>query len=159
MERSFKTRLFEEKDLAAVVHINLTCLPENYNDFFFLDVYRHFPRTFFVATVDEKVVGYIMCRIETGFSETKSFRITKKGHVISTAVLPEHRRKGIARALLSEALKNISEYGIRECYLEVRVSNKPAIELYRGFGFTPSRTIEGYYRDGEDAYLMTKILP
>lgn len=99
-----------------------------------------------------------MCRVETGFSETKSFRITRKGHIVSIAVLPEYRRRGIAHSLLSNALKNLSEYGIGECYLEVRVSNNPAIQLYKNLGFTTSRQINGYYRDGEDAYLMVKSM-
>lgn len=158
MDKDFKTRPFEDKDLAGVAHINWTCLPENYSDSFFLDVHRSFPRTFIVATVDEKIVGYIMCRVEVGFSEIKSLRMARKGHIISLAVLPEHRKKGIAHALLSEVLRNISEYGAGECYLEVRISNKPAIDLYQDFEFKKSRMIRGYYRDGEDAYVMTKLL-
>lgn len=156
MDRNFTIRLFEEKDLRDVVNINRVCLPENYDESFFLEIYHHFPRTFLVATVDSKIGGYLMCRVETGFSETRSFRITRKGHVVSIAVLPEYRRRGIANALLTDALKSLSEYSIGECYLEVRISNKPAIQLYKNLGFSNSRQIVAYYRDGEDAYLMVK---
>lgn len=150
-------RLFDEKDLQDVTHINWTCLPENYDNSFFLDISKHFPRTFLVATVDDRVVGYIMCRVEIGFSGMR-FKIAKKGHVISLAVLPEHRRHGIARTLLSNVIKNIAEYSVDEFYLEVRVTNKPAIDLYLSLGFKIIRTIRGYYRDGEDAHMMSRAI-
>lgn len=158
MGENFNIRLFEDKDLAEVVRINHTCLPENYSDSFFLDIYHQFPRTFIVATANEKVVGYIVCRTEIDFSEMKRLRLGKRGHLISLAVLPQYRGKGIAHNLLLKAFKNLSEYGVNECYLEVRVSNKAAIDLYKNLDFKVSRIIQGYYRDGEDAYVMTKIL-
>ena len=98
-----------------------------------------------------------MCRVEIGFSGLR-FKIAKKGHVISLAVLPEHRRRGIARSLLSKVMKNITEYSVHEFYLEVRVSNKPAIDLYQSLGFKTARTIRGYYRDGEDALVMSRSI-
>jgi len=44
------------------------------------------------------------------------------------------------------------------CYLEVRVTNEPGVTLYKKLGFEVSRKINGYYSDGEDAYVMTKKL-
>ncbi len=158
LAESFSIRLFEDKDLPEVVRINQLCLPENYNDSFFLDIHYQFPRTFLVATLNERVIGYIMCRAEIDFSEMKRLRLGKKGHVISLAVLPQYRGRGIAHSLLSKALENIVEYGAGECYLEVRVGNKEAIDLYKDLGFKVSRVIQGYYRDGEDAYVMTREL-
>ena len=156
--KTFQTRLFSEKDIAEVIQINWTCLPENYDSSFFMDIYKQFSRTFLVATINEKVVGYIMCRVEVGFSDVKKFKITKRGHVISLAVLSNYRNQGIANSLLSKALKNIEEYGASECYLEVRVSNKSAIDIYQKLGFNTCRTVRAYYRDGEDAYVMSKLL-
>jgi ribosomal-protein-alanine N-acetyltransferase len=155
---SFTIRLFEQRDLVDVVHINQICLPENYSDSFFLDIYYQFPRSFVVATVNGKVVGYIMCRAEIDFSEMKRFKLGRKGHVISLAVLPQYRGIGIAHSLLSKALENIVEYGAGECYLEVRVGNNVAIDLYKDLNFKVSRIIQGYYRDGEDAYVMNRTL-
>lgn len=155
-KEEFNTRLFEGHDLAEVMKINLTCLPENYDDSFFLDIHKNFPKTFIVAASKDMVVGYIMCRVEIGFSESRRLKIGKKGHVISLAVLEEHRGQGIAYELLSTALKNLSEYNADECYLEVRVSNKTAIDLYERLKFRNVRTIRGYYRDGEDAYVMSR---
>jgi ribosomal-protein-alanine N-acetyltransferase len=133
-------------------------LPENYTDHFFVDLHHRFPETFIVAEEDGEVVGYIMCRIETGLSIFDLQGLVKKGHIVSVAVLPEKRRKGIGQALTSKAMENMKLYKAKQCYLEVRKSNKPGINLYKELGFQVSRTIRGYYADGEDAYMMTKGL-
>jgi ribosomal-protein-alanine N-acetyltransferase len=84
---------------------------------------------------------------------------SKKGHVISIAVLPDHQHQGIGEALMNEALRNMdTAYKAGECYLEVRVSNTPAITLYKKLGFTIKRTLQGYYADNESAYMMAKKL-
>jgi ribosomal-protein-alanine N-acetyltransferase len=49
-------------------------------------------------------------------------------------------------------------YGAEAVYLEVRVSNKEAISLYKKLGFEEVRIVKEYYRDGEDAYVMVKKL-
>jgi len=51
------------------------------------------------------------------------------------------------------------EYKATECYLEVRVSNTPAINLYSKLGFMIVKIMKGYYADGEDAYVMARKLP
>ncbi len=157
MKRNYTIREFRPDDIDAVMMINKVCLPENYSPAFFLEHHYENPRVFLVAEAEGKVVGYNMCRIEFGIS---NFRTTfaKKGHVISIAVMEEYRNKGIGYDLMTECMKRIRESGANEIYLEVRVSNKPAIELYRRLGFKASRIIEAYYRDGEDAYLMVKDL-
>jgi len=139
------------------VHINQRCLPENYSNGFFMDLYEKFPETFIVAEADRVIVGYVMCRIERSFSSLslRPFSISKKGHIISIAVLPGYRSKGVGSALVEEALEAMSaHYDAEHCYLEVRVSNTGALNLYRKLGFEVERTIGGYYSDGENAYIM-----
>jgi ribosomal-protein-alanine N-acetyltransferase len=156
VSREYSIQPFETKDLDEVVRINWTCLPENYDNSFFLSIFHNYPKTFYVAKNAGRVVGYIMCRVETGFSELKRFSLTHKGHIVSVAVLPEHRNKGVASSLLTKALEGLKEYKALECFLEVRESNKTAIDLYKKFGFNTTRSIRGYYRDGETAYVMVK---
>jgi len=141
------------------MHINRVCLPENYTTFFFMNLYQRFPETFIVAEENGDVVGYIMCRIETGIPSFKLLGITRKGHVISIAVLPEHQREGIGYALMREAMEAMVNYKAKECYLEVRASNVPAVNLYRKMEFEIIRTSRGYYADGEAAYVMARKLP
>ncbi len=153
----FTVREFQLSDLERVLYINRTTLPENYPPFFFVEHYRSFPKAFLVAELNGEVVGYIMCRVEYGRSLTGKGFIVRKGHIISLAVLPKARRRGIGTALMRkamEAMKNV--YKVDEFYLEVRRSNIPAISLYRKLGFKIVNVIAGYYHDGEDAYLMAR---
>ena len=147
------------EDLPSVISINWSALPEHYSDSFFEERLRESPETFLVAE-DEKaaVIGYIMCRIEYGFSHLKRYGLARKGHVVSVAVLEPHRGGGVGRALVEESLVGMRDRGCSESYLEVRVSNDPAIGLYKRLGFQVVTTHHGYYRDGEDAYLMSKFL-
>jgi ribosomal-protein-alanine N-acetyltransferase len=158
MQQTFKLRKFTPDDLQSVMQINRFCLPENYMDFFFMDLHQRFPETFIVAEEDGKIVGYIMCRIEVGLASFGLGGLIRKGHVVSIAVLPQGRRKGIAQALMTKAMKGMSYYKAKLCYLEVRVTNDPGVTLYKKIGFEVNRTLKGYYSDGEDAYVMTKKL-
>jgi len=154
----FALRRFKPSDLERVMHINRVCLPENYSSFFFLDLYKRFPETFLVAEEDGEVVGYVMCRIETGLPSFE-IGIGKKGHVISIAVLPKYQHQGVGYALMQEAMQSMLLYKAKKCFLEVRTSNTPAVKLYEKMGFEIARTLRGYYADGEDAYMMARKLP
>jgi len=154
----YELRKFTMNDLGSVTRINQVCLPENYTDFFFVDLYRRWPETFLVAEENAEIVGYIMCRIEVGLSNLGLPGLAKKGHVVSVAVIPEHRRMGVGGALVTKAMEGMRKYGAKQCYLEVRVTNEEAIGLYKKLGFEVTRTIRGYYADGEDAYVMSKRL-
>ena len=158
MQGQYTLRKFTMNDLTSVTQINMANLPENYNDIFFVDLYRRYPQTFIVAEEDHQVVGYIMCRIEMGLSNLGFGGVLKKGHVVSVAVMPEHRRKGVGGALVTQAMEGMRGYGAKQCYLEVRITNQDAISLYKKLGFEITRTIHGYYADGEDAFVMTKNL-
>jgi ribosomal-protein-alanine N-acetyltransferase len=158
LELNYKFRRFKPSDLEGVIRINRECLPENYTPFFFMNLYKRYPETFIVAEVNKEIVGYILCRIETGIPSFKLLGITKKGHVISIAVLPRHQQKGIGYALMREATQAMVNYQAKECYLEVRESNLPAVELYKKLGFEIARTIKNYYADGENAFVMAKQL-
>ena len=159
LEVNYKFRPFKPSDLEEVIQINRDCLPENYTPLFFMNLYKRYPQAFIVAEVDKKLVGYIMCRIETGIPNFRLIGVTRKGHVISIAVLPKHQQKGIGYSLMLEATQAMTEYNAKECYLEVRASNLAAIGLYKKLGFEKSKTLRNYYADGENALLMSRNLP
>jgi ribosomal-protein-alanine N-acetyltransferase len=78
-------------------------------------------------------------------------------HVMNVAVEPEHRRRGIATALLDRLFELTAEDGRRGYTLEVRVSNTQAIALYERLGFQARGIRRGYYTDNrEDALIMWK---
>ncbi|UCE96118.1 MAG: ribosomal protein S18-alanine N-acetyltransferase [Candidatus Bathyarchaeota archaeon] len=158
MQTTFTLRQFKPNDLEHVMNINRICLPENYSPYFFMDLYERFPQTFIVAEQELEIVGYIMCRIETGMTSFGLFGISRKGHVVSIAVLPKHQRKGVGAALMENAMKNMPQYKAKEIYLEVRTSNTPAVNMYKKLGLQIIRRNRRYYADGEDAYLMAKRL-
>lgn len=150
----YTIRRCEDRDLTCVVNINMVTLPEHYSDYFFESLLRELPEAFIVAEVDEKVVGYIMCKIEFGFSNFRKLGFVKKGHVVSVAVLDQHRGKGIGKALMLEGINGVVSRKSDEIYLEVRISNTQAIRMYQKLGFQIKSRLRSYYRDGEDAYLM-----
>ncbi|MEB3825628.1 MAG: ribosomal protein S18-alanine N-acetyltransferase [Desulfurococcales archaeon] len=143
-------------ELILVKKINEATLPENYPMFFYYDIQRMWGDVFLVAVCDGLIVGYIMNRVENHFDKgILLWRTVKVGHIVSVAVLPEYRRRGIASALISKSIKLMRDnYNVKKVYLEVRTSNSPAINLYKKLGFRIKDVIPRYYRDGEDAYLM-----
>ncbi len=76
-------------------------------------------------------------------------------HVMNIAVAAEHRRRGVATALLRRLFELTSGHGRRGYTLEVRVSNADAIRLYERLGFRPRGIRRAYYTDNrEDALIM-----
>src|SRR3989442_7060628 len=65
----------------------------------------------------------------------------RKGHVVSVAVLPDFRRRGIGRELVVSAMKALELHGGEECFLEVRTANDEAVKLYKDMGFDTVRTV------------------
>lgn len=75
--------------------------------------------------------------------------------LMTIAVAPEHRRRGLAAAMLRRLTDRARALGARRMLLEVRVDNDPALGLYRGFGFTRIGLRRRYYQpEGVDAYVM-----
>jgi ribosomal-protein-alanine N-acetyltransferase len=154
----YQIRRCEREDVRAVIEINMETLPEHYSDYFYYEILAEFPETFLVAEVDESIVGYVMCRIEYGFSHLKRLGLARKGHVVSIAVKEEHRGKGVGTMLMRASQEAMVEKTATESYLEVRVTNVEAIALYQRLGYSVSSRVEAYYKDGEAALVMaTKI--
>ena len=152
-------RKARKEDIPIIMYINRVSLPENYPEWFFEEHLERWGEAFYVAEILGKVVGYVMSRVEFGAPYVVEGTIVKKGHIVSVAVLEAYRRRGIGRRLMEHALRALKEvYDCKEVYLEVRVSNIPAIKLYEKLGFRKVRVIPMYYLDGEDAYLMAKPL-
>ena len=143
-----------QENLPSVIEINLNSLPEHYTEYFFESILKELPEAFIVAEFDAKIVGYAMCKIEFGFSNFRKLGFVKKGHVVSVAILEEHRGKKVGTILMEEAMNGLISRRTEEVYLEVRVSNSAAIKMYEKLNFKLKSRLKSYYRDGEDAYLM-----
>ena len=81
-------------------------------------------------------------------------RLVDKGEVLTLCVLPAHRRKGLARALLSTCMRAWSHQGVVAGYLEVASQNHAAHQLYVSSGWKPYGRRANYYSDGDDAVQM-----
>ena len=153
-----RIRFATSRDIAEIISINFKTLPEHYSNSFFMELLLDSPETFVVAENNNKIIGYIMCRIEYGFSVIKKMSLARKGHVVSFAVLEEYRGKGIGKKLVEQAIEGMKIKKCNESYLEVRTDNIPAIKLYENLGFNKIATLNTYYKDGRNAFLMSAKL-
>ena len=77
------------------------------------------------------------------------------GWIASIGVHPQFRRRGIGHQLLERCEKELGTIRVR---LTLRRSNLGAQRLYRVSGYAEIGVWDRYYRDGEDALLMEKVL-
>jgi len=103
----------------------------------------------YVAALGRAIVGTLVLTHRAG---GKTLRI------YSLAVAPEARRQGVARRFLEVAKIYASENGLERLHLEVGVSNRAAIALYREAGFKARTRIANYYGLGEDGFRMEATL-
>jgi ribosomal-protein-alanine N-acetyltransferase len=97
---------------------------------------------------DDIPVGHVIGRV-----------VVDEGEILTLAVLPERRRRGIAVQLLRAALRDMAGRGVGRVWLEVRASNVAAQALYAAEGFVPAGRRRGYYRDPvEDALVLRRDL-
>ena len=70
-------------------------------------------------------------------------------------VEPEHRRRGLGRAVLKRLLLDASSAGARHAILDVAEDNHGARTLYSAFGFQTVGRRDRYYRDGKNALIQS----
>ena len=86
------------------------------------------------------------------------FVLFEESEVQNIAVDIPFRKRGIGSELLSFLHDFAKEKGAEISFLEVRVSNAPAISLYQKFSYQTVAVRKRYYPDGEDALVMKKEL-
>ena len=154
----YQIRRCEREDVQEVININAETLPEHYSDYFYYEILAEFPETFLVAELDGALTGYVMCRVEYGFSHLRKLGLARKGHIVSVAVRELHRGKGVGTMLVRSSQEAMITKAATESYLEVRVTNDQAISLYQRLGYKVTSRLEAYYKDGEAALVMAAPL-
>ncbi len=132
-------------DAAAIAELERECFarPWSYESVLY-DLTENEKAVYVVAELGGKVCGYAGMWIVAG-----------EGQITNVAVTKAARRMHAATAILDELFKEAADAGAENFTLEVRVSNEPAIRLYKGFGFREAGCRKGYYEDnGEDALIM-----
>ena len=103
---------------------------------------------FLTAEADGEVVGYVGMLF-----------VLDEGYISNVAVRPDHRRHGVAEALLQALEARARALELRFLTLEVRESNAPAVALYEKRGYRMAGRRKNYYaKPTEDALLMTLTL-
>ncbi len=96
-----------------------------------------------VAVENGTVAGYVGSQTVLGEAD-----------MMNIAVEESFRRRGIARSLVEELIRQLPAYQLT---LEVRASNAPAISLYESMGFQQVGRRKNYYRaPREDALILRK---
>jgi ribosomal-protein-alanine N-acetyltransferase len=99
-----------------------------------------------VAICEGRVIGYGGVWIIAG-----------EGQITNIAVHPEFRGIGAAARMLEALIEICRAESVTDMTLEVRVSNAPAISLYKKYGFTEEGVRKQFYHDNkEDALIMWK---
>ncbi|HUI20778.1 MAG TPA: ribosomal protein S18-alanine N-acetyltransferase [Methylocella sp.] len=87
------------------------------------------------ATKEEYLAGFVLSRIAADEAE-----------ILTIAIAPEWRRRGIATSLLRPHLDGLAAVRVSRLFLEVDVGNIAARTLYANFGFQPVGERKAYYR-------------
>ena len=144
-------RRYTDDDFAAVCALNGMGRDEPYAGAVFIrQAGALYGSTFLCAVCDDLVCGYVIGAPVTGGSEA--------AWVIRLGVLPSHRGRGVARALMLALEKRIEAAGIPDLFLSVHPENRPARSLYDSLGYMVTETICGYFGEGEDRLIMKKVL-
>ncbi len=81
-----------------------------------------------------------------------------EAEILTLAVVPAARRRGIARTLLEAAAARVALAGGRAMFLEVSAANAPARALYELSGYREVGRRKRYYADGSDALVLCRLL-
>lgn len=140
-------REFTPEDLGRVYEIEYKSFEDPYHPVFLLNLYELYRETFLVALENESVVGYVISRV-----------VDSSGHIIAIAVDPKKRKRGIGKTLIRATINRLRDFGVKNVWLEVRISNYGAIEFYKKLGFVKGKIVRAYYSDLEDAILLKRLI-
>lgn len=138
-------RRAKSEDLEEIHHCESACfeMPWSYA-MLYEDIIENTHTVYLVVQKNGKIIGYGGMWI-----------VIDEAHITNVCILPEFRGNGYAAALMSELFHEADRQGAFSMSLEVRVSNKSALKLYKKCGFTIHGIRKRYYsNNGEDAYVM-----
>tara|TARA_Y100001960_G_C14707869_1_gene845343 strand:+ start:720 stop:1214 length:495 start_codon:yes stop_codon:yes gene_type:complete len=147
--KEFEYDYFGEKDIDIVLDIERQSNPfpwtiKNFQDCIEKGYYS------LVLKEAKQVIGFAILSVST-----------EESHLLNIGLASSRRGQGLGRELLEKMIMAAEVMGSKKIFLEVRVSNIIAIDLYKASGFKEIGLRKNYYRlkDGrEDAILMSKSL-
>lgn len=136
-----------ESDLLQVIRLETQIFPDPWTRKTFLEALREPDVQSLVVIESDYIIGYMV----TLWAEERT-------HILNIAVDKDYRKRGIATKLIAKLEQSAFEQGIRYLSLEVRTSNKTAIEFYTKQNFRIIGQRSQYYRNDEDALIMAKSI-
>jgi [ribosomal protein S18]-alanine N-acetyltransferase len=145
MEHSYHFRYMREEDIDQVLEVEHASFTVPWScDAFYNELTNNQFATYIVLEENNKIIGY--CGV---------WIVIDEAHVTNIAILPDYRGKKLGQIMMSKLIEISKEKGAKSMTLEVRVSNDPALALYRKFGFQNGGIRKNYYSDNqEDALVM-----
>ena len=104
------------------------------------------PTALLIAEAGGSLVGYILAG---------SGAKTSQGWILSLAVAPSYRRRGLGEQLVTEALSNMGET-VSQTLLTVEPANTSAVRLYERLGFSTVDDFPSYFGEGERRFVMCR---
>jgi ribosomal-protein-alanine N-acetyltransferase len=98
-------------------------------------------------SLGRKVAGFILSR-----------RAADEAEILSVAVEPRQRGRGLARAMLEQHLRQLAGIGVATVFLEVDEANAAARRLYAGAGFEQVGVRESYYAQADGKHSSALVL-
>ncbi|MGE5236607.1 MAG: ribosomal protein S18-alanine N-acetyltransferase [Acidobacteriota bacterium] len=144
LPEGYLVRAAQVEDIAAVAVLEAEVFPDPWPAHLYLQEVGQplrFQRV--VITADGQLAAYL-------FSCWQADEL----HVLKVACHPIFQSRGLATALLAEAVGEAARGGGRGLILEVRPSNRRAYRLYHNLGYRVLGRRPRYYTDGEDALVM-----
>jgi [ribosomal protein S18]-alanine N-acetyltransferase len=136
-------------DARAMAALHAASFHRAWSDGEFADLLAHSNVVADRVIVGRRLAGFILSRIAAGEAE-----------ILSVAVKPARRGKGLGRSLLDWHLRRLAGRGVEAVFLEVAEDNWPARALYRRAGFSDVGRREGYYPEakGSAALILRRDL-
>ena len=138
--------LMDESHVAAIAQLEKICFNDPWSEKSIATELNSKLSCWLVAMEGDALVGYVGSQSVLGESD-----------MMNIAVHPKYRRKGIAEALVTALVAELTARGNHSLMLEVRPSNTPAVTLYEKLGFFQVGRRPNYYRNPkEDALILRK---
>lgn len=131
-------------NINGILSVERACFSSPWTEEMFLGEFENNPAFYCFGAEENGVLAGFLC----------FWHICDEFHIGNLAVIPEMRRKGIAKKMLEFLIETAKLNEVTGLTLEVRKSNEAAITLYSGFGFRAEGVRPRYYENGEDALVM-----
>jgi len=144
-EPLLRMRPMEDGDMVAVLAVERAGYPHPWTEGNFRDCLSA-GYCCWVLEQDGEIIGHGVLSVAVG-----------EAHVLNVCIAPEQQGRGFGRMLLAHLLDRARALGAEMVFLEVRASNRPALELYESMGFNEIAVRRNYYPapfGHEDAQVM-----